>query len=350
MMQKNKPILKTLAGEKTDIVPFWFMRQAGRYLPEYRALRAEAGGFLNMVYNPKNASEITLQPIRRFQMDAAILFSDILVIPQALGQKLEFLAGEGPKLEALNVDSDLGFLNPDKIDDVLNPVYDTVTMTCDKLKKEGFDQTALIGFAGSPWTVATYMVEGGGSKTYEKVKSWAYGSPEKFQQLIDILIVSTNHYLEKQIKAGAEIIQLFDSWSGVLDQVNFEKWVIKPTAQIALNLKSKYPDIPIIGFPRGAGTMSLDYAQKTGIRAIGLDFTMPCDWAAKNLQSILPVQGNLDPVMLLTGGKALDAAVYHILDSFSDKAFIFNLGHGVIKETPSEHVGQVVEIIKSYKR
>lgn len=349
-MKNSKSILKTLAGEKTENIPFWFMRQAGRYLPEYRALRSEAGGFLNMVYNPENASEITLQPIRRFQMDAAILFSDILVIPQALGQKLEFVAGEGPKLEALSVDSDLGFLNPDKIDDVLSPVYETVSMTRQKLKSEGFDHTALVGFAGSPWTVATYMVEGGGSKTYEKIKSWAYGSPEKFQELIDILVVSTTHYLEKQIEAGAEVIQLFDSWSGVLNQANFEKWVIKPTAQIVSNIKSKFPDVSIIGFPRGAGTMSKDYAQQTGITAIGIDFTMPCDWAAQNLQTIMPVQGNLDPVMLLTGGKALDAAVYHILDTLSDKAFIFNLGHGVIKETPPEHVAQVAEIIKNYKR
>lgn len=349
-MKNSKSILKTLAGEKTENIPFWFMRQAGRYLPEYRALRTEAGGFLNMVYNPKNASEITLQPIRRFQMDAAILFSDILVIPQALGQKLEFVAGEGPKLEALSFDSDLNFLNPENIDDVLSPVYETVSMTREKLKSESFDHTALIGFAGSPWTVATYMVEGGGSKTYEKVKSWAYGHPEKFQQLIDILVVSTTHYLAKQIDAGAEVIQLFDSWAGVLDEANFDKWVISPTAQIVSNLKSQYPDTPIIGFPRGAGTMSMKYAARTGITAIGLDFTMPCDWAAQNLQTSLPVQGNLDPVTLLTGGKALDFAVHYILDKFSDKAFIFNLGHGVIKETPPEHVAQVAKIIKNYKR
>lgn len=349
-MQSTKPFLKVLNNQSADNIPCWFMRQAGRYLPEYRALREEAGGFLNMVYNPENASEITIQPIRRFKMDAAILFSDILVVPQALGQKLEFLAGEGPKLKELSNEEDLKILDVNNIDQVLSPVYETIKLTRQKLMDEGFENTALIGFAGSPWTVATYMVEGGGSKTYEKVKSWAYGNPETFQKLIDILISSTTHYLIKQIEAGVEALQLFDSWSGVLDEDNFDKWVIAPTAQIVVNVREKYPNIPIIGFPRGAGTMSKTYANKTGITAIGLDFTMPLDWVSNNLQNIMPVQGNLDPVTLLTGGKALETAALHILDSLSHKPFIFNLGHGVIKETPLEHVVQLVDIIRNYKK
>ena len=349
-MSQTKPFLKVLNNQSADHIPCWFMRQAGRYLPEYRALREEAGGFLNMVYSPENASEITLQPIRRFKMDAAILFSDILVIPQALGQKLEFVAGEGPKLEGLCNEEGLKVLDLSNIDDVLSPIYETIKLTRKKLIDEGFNKTALIGFAGSPWTVATYMVEGGGSKTYEKVKSWAYGNPETFQKLIDILVASTTHYLIKQIEAGVEAVQLFDSWSGVLDEANFNKWVIDPTAQIVGNVREKYPDTPIIGFPRGAGTMTKTYADKTGITAIGLDFTMPLDWARDNLQSALPVQGNLDPMTLLTGGKALKTAALHILDSLSDQPFVFNLGHGVIKETPPEHVEQLVNIIRNYKK
>lgn len=349
-MSFNKPFLQVLNGQDTKKVPCWFMRQAGRYLPEYRALRSEAGGFLNMVYNPENASEITMQPIRRFQMDAAILFSDILVIPQALGQKLEFVAGEGPKLERLCKEEDLKNLDVNNIDQILSPVYETIKRTRQKLVNENFEEKTLIGFAGSPWTVATYMVEGGGSKTYETVKSWAYGDPVSFQKLMDILIASTSHYLIKQIEAGAEAIQLFDSWSGVLDEANFNKWVIEPTTQIVANIRVKYPDTPIIGFPRGAGTMSKIYAEKTDITAIGLDFMMPLDWACDNLQTMLPVQGNLDPITLLTGGKALETAALHILDSLSDKPFIFNLGHGVIKETPPEHVEQLVKIIRNYKK
>lgn len=302
-----------------------------------------------MVYNPKNACEITLQPIRRFKMDAAILFSDILVIPQALGQKLEFVAGEGPKLEPLTPETNLDFLNAESIDNVLSPVYETVSLVRENLKTEGFDHTALIGFAGSPWTVATYMVEGGGSKTYEKVKSWAIGQPESFQNLIDILVSSTTYYLLKQIEAGAEVIQLFDSWSGVLDEDNFGRWVIEPTKQIVANLKEKYPDIPVIGFPRGAGTMAIDYAHYTGIQAIGLDFTVPQGWARDNLQNLMPVQGNLDPVALMSGGAAMEEAAHKILQSFGNKPFIFNLGHGVIKETRPEHVEQLASIIRNYK-
>ena len=349
-MEIKKPFLQTLHGEMTESIPFWFMRQAGRYLPEYGELRSQAGGFLNMVYNPKNAAEITVQPLRRFGMSAAILFSDILVIPQALGQKLEFMAGEGPKLDALKEENDLSKLNSDTIDEVLNPIYETVSLTRQKLNDEGFDQTALIGFAGSPWTVATYMVEGGGSKTYEKTKAWAYGHPTSFQKLIDILVESTTHYLCRQVEAGAESLQLFDSWSGVLDEENFDRWVIKPTSQIVAGVKEKHPDIPIIGFPRGAGTMVFNYAEETNIQAIGLDFTMPQKWATDNLQHLMPVQGNLDPVSLLAGGPQMEEKAQKILKTFGNQPFVFNLGHGIIKETPIAHVEKLCDMIRGYKR
>lgn len=353
-MNHSKSILQVLNNQKPTRIPFWLMRQAGRYLPEYRDLRVKTGGFLNMVYNPENASEITLQPIRRFGMDGAILFSDILVIPQALGQKLEFLTGKGPKLEGLSNEKDLDKLDLENIDNVLNPIYETVRLTQEKLSKEGFNETVLIGFAGSPWTVATYMVEGGSPKNFEKIKQWAYGNPNSFQKLIDILVISTTHYLLKQIEAGAEVIQLFDSWSGTLDENNFSKWVIKPTRQIILNIKEKYPNTPIIGFPRGAGVMAKEYSLKTGITAIGIDSMMPLDWARDNLQNNVIIQGNLDPVMLLTGGKALEKSVIDILETFSntsnDNGFIFNLGHGVIKETPPEHVAELRDIIRNYKK
>ena len=349
MQLKNDRYLRALLKQPVDRTPVWMMRQAGRYLPEYRDLRQQAGGFLNLVYNPDHASEVTIQPIRRFGMDAAILFSDILVIPQALGQDLRFETGEGPKLKALQTDDDINQLDLEKIDDVLNPIYETVKLTREKLRLENFNKTALIGFAGSPWTVACYMVEGGGSKTFEATKKWAYAKPESFQKLIDILVQATSHYLIKQVDAGAEALQLFDSWSGVLDTHNFDRWVIDPTAQIVENIKEKYPDIPIIGFPRDAGEKSITYAKKTRIQAIGLDFSMAPEWARDNLQPLMPIQGNLDPVTLLSGGAALEKSANHILEIFAHKPFIFNLGHGVIKETPPEHVEKLCKIIRDFK-
>jgi uroporphyrinogen decarboxylase len=349
MTQKNKKIINVLENKQADQVPFWFMRQAGRYLPEYRELRARAGGFLNLVYNPEDASEVTLQPIRRFGMDAAILFSDILVIPHALGQDLRFETGEGPKLNRLKNLDDIQKLDISKIDDILNPIYDTVSLTRQKLRAEALDNTALIGFAGSPWTVACYMVEGGGSKTFEATKKLAYGDPVTFEKLIDVLIEATSHYLIRQIDAGAEAIQLFDSWAGVLDHHNFQRWVIEPTTKIIQIVKQKYPDTPVIGFPRDAGEKSIEYAQKTGIQGIGLDFSMQPLWARDNLQTLLPVQGNLDPVALLSGGDAMKRSAMHILEVFGDRPFIFNLGHGVIKETPPEHIEQLCQIIRNFK-
>ena len=346
---KNKILLEILNRKQAKRVPFWFMRQAGRYLPEYRELRSEAGGFLNLVYNPDQASEVTIQPIRRFGMDAAILFSDILVIPQALGQALRFETGEGPKLDPIRNLDDLRKLNLEKIDDILNPVYETIKQTRSKLMVEGFDETTLIGFAGSPWTVACYMVEGGGSKTFEATKKWAYADGQGFDQLINILVKSTIHYLSRQIDAGAETVQLFDSWSGVLDVEHFQSYVVEPTEKIVSAIHAKYPDIPVIGFPRDAGEKSIHYAKTTGINAIGLDYSMDPAWARDHLQPIMPVQGNLDPVSLLIGGDALERSANYILETLGSQPFIFNLGHGIIKETPPEHVEKLSDIIRNFK-
>ena len=346
----KKLILQNLKGEKTEKVPFWFMRQAGRYLPEYRDLRQKSGGFLNMVYDPEIASEITLQPIRRFGMDAAILFSDILVVPQALGQELKFESGEGPKLNPIRSSNSIKKLNPENIDETLSPIYETIESVCKKLTQENFEETTLIGFAGSPWTVACYMVEGGSSRNFEIIKQWAYGSPDEFQKLIDIISVATIHYLLRQIKAGAEAIQLFDSWAGVLDETNFQRWVIDPTTKIIQGIKKEYPGTPIIGFPRQVGTQTIEYIEKTGIQAVGLDYTAPCNWILENIPSGITIQGNMDPLYLLSGNMAMEKTVLDILEKFSDRPFIFNLGHGVIKETPVKHVEKLCQIIREFCR
>lgn len=338
----DKPILKILNGQRTEKVPFWMMRQAGRYLPEYRELRATKGGFLEMAYDPKAACEVTLQPIRRFGMDAAIIFSDILTIPHALGQHLEFSAGEGPKLG----DLDIARLDITNIHQTLEPVYEALSRTREGLKTEGFNHTALFGFAGSPWTVATYMVEGGGSKDYAKTKAFAYGRPDEFAKLMDILVEATSQYLIKQIEAGAEVVQLFDSWAGALDPHGFQYQVIEPTKRIVENIRKIYPDTPIIGFPRGAAMHARAYAQQTGITAIALDTLMCTKWAANNLQPLMPVQGNLDPMRLLAGGIGLEKAVRKIIHDFSGGGHIFNLGHGIHKDTPIQHVEQMVKVLR----
>ncbi len=350
MENTNKNFLRALQGKQTDSIPFWFMRQAGRYLPEYRELRAKAGGFLNMAYNPDLASEVTLQPIRRFKMDAAIIFSDILVIPHALGQHLEFVAGEGPKLDAMRESKDFSKLNYDRFDQTLAPVYEALKQTKAGLTVEGFDHTALIGFCGAPWTVACYMVEGGGSKDFFSVKKLAYQDPKGFQSLIDILVESSAAYLINQINAGAEAVQIFDSWAGTLDAQSFERWVIDPTKRIVDKIRETHKDTPIIGFPRCAGFNYLTYVQKTGITAMGLDPSVDTGWAADVLQPVAPVQGNLDPACLLAGGDVLVSNVRKIMDDLSDKPFVFNLGHGVDKHTPVEHVELLSNTIRNYKK
>lgn len=346
----DKVFLRALNGEVTEKVPFWFMRQAGRYLPEYRELRAKAGGFLDMAYNPDMACEITMQPLRRFGMDAAIIFSDILVVPHALGQHLEFVAGEGPKLEPIRSAQDIGKLKPEITEAIFSKVYEAISKTRSAMVDEGFDQTALIGFAGAPWTVACYMVQGGGSKDFEIVRSLAYGDPETFQQLIDIVVEVTAEYLSGQIKAGAEAVQIFDSWSGVLEANQFHRWVIGPTKQLVEKVKAEHPDIPVIGFPRGSGVLYRDYVRDTGVSAVSTDQGLPTAWIASALQTSLPVQGNMDPVALLAGGNSLKLAAEKIFHDLAGGAFIFNLGHGVIKDTPVDHVEHLVGLIKGYER
>lgn len=337
----SKIFLENLNGRKTDKVPFWFMRQAGRYLPEYKELRAEKGGFLAMAMDPKAACEITMQPLRRFGMDAAILFSDILTVPMALGQDLKFAVGEGPVLGNLDIEA----LEFD--DGVVQPVYDAVSEIASALKHEGFKDTALIGFAGAPWTVATYMIEGGGSKDYAKTKAMAYGQPDQFKILIDKLVDATSRYLIAQVKAGAEALQIFDSWAGALDSHGFQYQVIEPTKEIVCRIKAVYPDIPIIGFPRGAAMHYVAYAQQTGVDAVAIDTVVCTRWAKNNLQPLKPVQGCLDPMRLLAGGAGLEKAARKIISDLSGGPFVFNLGHGIHKDTPVEHVEQLVKVIRS---
>ena len=348
MNEKSKPLLDVLQRRKPARVPFWLMRQAGRYLPEYRALRANTPSFLDLCYNPEKASEVTLQPIRRYGMDGAILFSDILVIPDALGQKVVFEAGEGPKLQALETSLDLKDLNLDNVTKHLAPVFETIKLTRAKLNSEKFDQTTLIGFCGSPWTVACYMVQGHGGSNFEKSKSWAIEHPDSFQQLINILTAASCLYLSAQIEAGVETVQLFESHAGLLDGDQFEKWIIAPTHKIGEYLKDFHAGIPVIGFPRCAGKATLDYAQETLIDCVGLDYDADLEWAAREITPYIPVQGNLDPALLLAGGRAMEEGLEKIRITLQGKPFIFNLGHGVIKETPPEHVAELTRIVRGW--
>jgi uroporphyrinogen decarboxylase len=332
MISSNNSFLRVLAGERIDPPPVWFMRQAGRYLDEYRATRTEAGSFLDLVYDPVRAAEVTLQPIRRFGFDAAILFSDILVVPQALGQKLWFEDGEGPRLAPPLAQAELKTLSANP--DVLTPIYQTIRLLCQALPAD----VPLIGFAGSPWTVATYMATGRGSKDQAVARRMAYGEPQRFAELIAAITDMTIHYLDNQVKAGAQAVQLFDSWCGVLAPAPFQRWVIEPTARIVAALKNIHPHVPIIGFPRGAGAKIIEYARETHVDALGLDETMDPRWAHANLPPDLPVQGNLDAVALLTGGAALDDAIDSIVMAFAGRPHIFNLGHGITPDVPVAHI------------
>jgi uroporphyrinogen decarboxylase len=333
----DKPLLTALRGGNPGIIPIWLMRQAGRYLPEYRALRSAKGGFLELVYDAEAAAEITLQPIRRFGFDGAILFSDILIVPHALGQDLRFEAGEGPRLSPALVDAALA---PDPTR--LEPIYRTV----EKVKARLPAETTLLGFAGSPWTVATYMVAGQGSRDQAEARQAAYADPAAFDELIAAIAAMTVDYLSGQIRAGAEAVQLFDSWAGSLAPDQFERWVIAPTARIVGALKERHPEAPLIGFPKGAGARLPAYARETGVDALGLDETVDPAWAARELPAELPLQGNLDPVALLAGGAALENAVGRILSSLAGRPHIFNLGHGIIKETPIAHVERLLELVR----
>lgn len=336
----NKPILKVLSGMALPRPPVWLMRQAGRHLPEYWRIRDQAPSFFDRCYTPELAEEITLQPVRRYGVDAAILFSDILVIPDALGQDVQFKAGVGPKLAAIQNMSGLSALNQDDIHKTLAPVYETVR----RLSKSLPEQTTLIGFAGAPWTVATYMVEGGSSRDFFTIKRWAIEAPDGFQKLIDILVNATVAYLCKQVEAGAEALQIFDTWAGVLPERLFGQCVIKPTAEIVSRVREEHPDIPIIGFPRGAGLFLERYAAETGVNAVSIDSSMSVKWACDAVQK--PVQGNLDPAYLLVGGQPMLQAAQDILDGVGGRPHIFNLGHGVDKDTPPEHVEALIQFLR----
>ncbi len=317
------------------------MRQAGRYLPEYRELRAQKGGFLALATDPDAAAEVTLQPIRRFGFDGSILFSDILMIPWALGQDLSFGVGEGPRLEPALVDHALDRLQP--VPDRLEPVYGTVAKVAGGLPPE----TTFLGFAGSPWTVATYMVAGKGSKDQGETRRFAYGDPQAFGAIIDAIADNTVEYLVRQIEAGVDAVQLFDSWSGSLSPAQFERWVIAPTASIVERLRARCPGVPVIGFPKGAGGKLPAYARETGVDAIGLDETVDPVWAHASLPADMPVQGNLDPLALIAGGADLDTAIDRILAAFVERPHVFNLGHGILPDTPIAHVEQLIARVRS---
>jgi uroporphyrinogen decarboxylase len=342
--QAGKPLLAVLRGERRDPPPMWMMRQAGRYLPEYRQLRQEKGSFLDLVYDADAAAEVTLQPLQRFPtLDAAILFSDILIVPFAIGQNLTFVTGEGPRLTPPLTGAELDDLTPYLAR--LEPVYETVR----KVKALLEPGKTLIGFAGSPWTVATYMIAGQGSRDQSEARRLAYADSQRFGALIARIERVTLDYLSGQVEAGAEALQLFDSWAGSLSPAQFEQWVIAPTARLIAALKERHPDVPVIGFPKGSGGKLAAYARETKVTAIGLDETVDPAWAAKELPEKLSVQGNLDPLALMAGGQALKSATRRILDAFAGRPHIFNLGHGILPDTPIAHVEQLIDLVRGDK-
>lgn len=339
----TKKILDVLDGKTITPPPIWMMRQAGRFLPEYRETRKKAGSFLDLCHNPDMAYEVTMQPIKRFGFDAAILFSDILVIPHALGRHLRFEEGRGPLLDPITVD-DIDNLNVEKAQDGLEPSFETL-----RLLKKGLPQeTTLIGFCGAPWTVSTYMIAGHGTPDQAPARIFGFTHPEAMTKLLDILADVSADYLINQIKAGAEVVQIFDSWAGVLDESSFEAYCIRPVKRMVKRIRQSYPNIPIIGFPKGAGALYADYAEKTGVTAIGLDWSVPFSFA-RTLQQKTPVQGNLDPLRLIAGGKALEDGVNDILQSLGAGPLIFNLGHGITPQTPIEHVEQMIRQVRRFQ-
>ncbi len=341
--QVESPFLKALAGQANRPPPIWLMRQAGRYLPEYREVRARVPSFLDLCRTPELAAEVTLQPLRRFDLDAAIVFSDILIIPYALGQKVEFVEGEGPKLEPVGDAKAVAGLHRAGAAKALAPVYETIERVTAELCKT----VPLIGFCGAPWTVASYMVEGGGSKDQAAARLLAYRDETTFQRLIDLLVEISAEYLVNQARAGARVLQIFDSWAGSLPEDEFERWCIAPTKRLIELVKAKAPQIPVIGFPRGAGVVAERYAKETGVDAVSCDTSQPVQWIKERLQRLLPVQGNLDPVLLVAGGPQLDRRVEAILAALGSGPFIFNLGHGILPETPIEHVTRLVSLVKT---
>ena len=338
----DKLLLRCLNGETLNPPPIWLMRQAGRYLPEYMGIRSSVTNFLDLCYNSDLATEITLQPIRRFGFDAAIIFSDILVLPDALGQKVDFKSGIGPVLKPIRSRSQIGELRKVCEEEILKPVYESISKVAASLGPG----VALIGFAGAPWTVATYMVEGGSSKGFNYVKNWAISDPEGFGELIKKLIESTTVHLTKQIEAGAEVIQIFDSWAGILSPSEFQLWCVEPVAEVVRSIKVDYPEIPIIGFPKGAGLSYEGYAEKTGVDCVSVDYTVSPAWMGKTLQRKTVVQGNLDPHILQVGGSVMINEVSKIKKSLENGPFIFNLGHGILPDTPPKNVSHLIELVR----
>jgi uroporphyrinogen decarboxylase len=338
----NKSFLRALDGIAQSPPPVWLMRQAGRYLPEYRALREKAGDFLNLIFTPEYAVEVTLQPVRRFGFDAAILFSDILVIPHALGQSVRFAAGEGPRLEPLAGAEAVLHLPIEVDQSVLAPIYETVRLVKAKLDAD----TALLGFCGAPWTVASYMIAGQGTPDQAPARLFAYREPAAFSALMNILVEASAAYLVRQLLAGADAVQIFDTWAGVLPPEEFVRWCIEPTRQIVAKVRAQVPGAKVIGFPRGAGTLLARYVEEIPLNAVGLDWTVDRGFIREQVQTRVAVQGNLDPLVLVAGGIGLDRGVAAVLDAFAGGPFIFNLGHGIVPETPIAHVETMLKRIR----
>jgi uroporphyrinogen decarboxylase len=339
---EKKLFIQALDGQSNKIPPLWMMRQAGRYLPEYREIRATVPTFLDFCYSPKLATEATLQPIRRFGFDAAILFSDILVVPDAFGQKVSFEQGEGPRLPPISDAAGLAALKEEIDLEKLSPVFEAIQL----IKRALPSETSLIGFCGAPWTVASYMIAGKGTPDQKPARLFAYQNPELFQRLIDLLVRGSIDYLERQFAAGVESVQIFDSWAGVLPQNEFEKWCLKPILAIVEGLKARVPHARIIAFPRGVGSHLEAFTSHPGINALSLDTSADVNWVAREVQSKKTVQGNLDPFALIAGGRALDESVDRIKKAFDGKPYIFNLGHGILPETPIAHVEQLVARVR----
>ncbi len=345
MTTDPKPLLRALHGTAGAPPPIWLMRQAGRYLPEYREIRARGRDFLDVCLTPDLAVEITLQPIRRFGLDGAILFSDILIVPHALGQKVWFEDGVGPKLEPLRRIEDLKQLSLGGLDEALAPVYETLRRLSGELPRE----TTLIGFAGAPWTVASYMIEGGSSKDYATAKTWAYGAPKEFDRIIALLVEATSRYLIAQIAAGAEALQIFDSWAGVWPEAALRRWCLAPAQEIVRRVKAAHPTIPLILFPRGVGPMYQAFAEECGADALSLDTTVPLAWARDHLQGKVAVQGNLDPLVLVAGGATQAEATATVLDALGSGPFVFNLGHGITPQASPDNVAALVEQVRAWR-
>jgi uroporphyrinogen decarboxylase len=344
---RERRLLEVFAGKALSPPPIWLMRQAGRYLPEYRATRASAGSFLDLCYSPALAAEVTLQPIRRYGFDAAILFSDILVVPDALGQNVRFVEGEGPRLDPVRTAADLARLRTE----ATRPKFARVWETVQRLRQDLPRETALIGFCGAPWTVATYMVGGEGSSDQAEARLFAYRDPSSrgFGRLIEILVEASVEYLCGQVAAGADVLQIFDTWAGSLPEDQFERWVVAPTRAIVDGVRTRHPQVPIIGFARGAGTLLGHYAKATGVNGVGCDTSVPLRNAAAMVPAPVVLQGNLDPLLLVAGGRQMEERTRDILADMQGRPFIFNLGHGIVPQTPPEHVARLVEIVRGAK-